>query len=399
MRLAWFTPWPPARHAAARRSRDAARALAAQGYAIDLVVEDGAAHEGEAPDHVSIVPASRTTADRYDLAVYQIVNASAGAFVWPRLVEWPGIAMLHDTHVYAARSAHAVHEAAAFRDGFRRNHPEASPDIAELAVHGFSGPYTLHWPMLRTVMTHSRLVAVSADPVARNLRHEWPETAIATVAPAIAPPTADVAAARARLGLPGDAVLFGTCGARHAGHAAARRLEPVLRAFASAARRRTGTHLVIAGEAEPRDVPVPPDVAGHVLLTGRRGADQSAELAAAVDVWIDLRWPNHEVVSDEWLAAIAAGRPTVTFDLSSTADRPMVDPQSWQSKTPRPPIGVAIDVLDEEHSLRLALCRLAEDAPLRECLGRAAREYWRARHTIAHMTADWTRAIESLPIC
>jgi hypothetical protein len=58
------------------------------------------------------------------------------------------------------------------------------------------------------------------------------------------------------------------------------------------------------------------------------------------------------------------------------------------------PIGVAIDIMDEAHSLRLALYRLAVDAALRARLGRAAREHWRTRHTVAHMVADLVRAID-----
>jgi len=394
MRLGWFTPWPPERYAAARRSRDAARALTAQGYRIDLVVEDGTADSLVGPDDAAIVPVSRARADTYDLAVYQIVNAPAGAFVWSRLEDRPGLALLHDTHGYAARSARAASEAAAFRSEFRWNQPEASPDVAELAVHHFSGAYTVMWPMLRAVAAHSRLIAVSAEAVANRLSQEWPETPVATIAPAIAASTGDAAAVRSRLGLPHDAVVFGTLGALDGAEAETRRLRPVLRAFASTARRVAGTRLLVAGDADRRLIDVPSDLTGRVLLAEAETGDQVAQLTAAVDVWIDLRWPDHEVVSDEWLAAIAAGRPTVTFDLSSGADRPMMDPRSWQAPAAHTPIGVAIDILDEDHSLRLALYRLACDTPLRERLGIAAREYWRDRHSTAHTTAAWIRAID-----
>jgi hypothetical protein len=55
---------------------------------------------------------------------------------------------------------------------------------------------------------------------------------------------------------------------------------------------------------------------------------------------------------------------------------------------------VALDILDENHSLRLALYRLAIDRALRERLGRAAQSYWRQHHTLDRMAADMTMAIE-----
>jgi hypothetical protein len=57
------------------------------------------------------------------------------------------------------------------------------------------------------------------------------------------------------------------------------------------------------------------------------------------------------------------------------------------------PICVAIDLLDEDHSLRLAMRRLAQDSALRDALGRAARDYWRANHDPALMIEDYRRVI------
>jgi hypothetical protein len=54
---------------------------------------------------------------------------------------------------------------------------------------------------------------------------------------------------------------------------------------------------------------------------------------------------------------------------------------------------VSIDIVDEVHSLVLALKALASDASLRRRLGASALEYWRAHHTIAHMIEHYERAI------
>jgi hypothetical protein len=49
--------------------------------------------------------------------------------------------------------------------------------------------------------------------------------------------------------------------------------------------------------------------------------------------------------------------------------------------------------MDEAHSLRLALRRLASDPALRESLGAAARIYWEREHSPARMIADYRRVL------
>jgi glycosyltransferase involved in cell wall biosynthesis len=57
------------------------------------------------------------------------------------------------------------------------------------------------------------------------------------------------------------------------------------------------------------------------------------------------------------------------------------------------PVCVAIDILDEDHSLRLAMRRLVRDAELRHALGRAGRLWWEAHHTPELMLEDYHRLI------
>jgi hypothetical protein len=137
---------------------------------------------------------------------------------------------------------------------------------------------------------------------------------------------------------------------------------------------------------------------------------------AAADVSLNLRWPTAREISGPWLRALAAGRPSVMIDLSHLVDVPTIDPRTWlpndavigsaenrgigssaaepsKPRSPELPIAVAIDILDEDHSLRLAMRRLATDASLRASLGAAARAYWTANHSIEAMTMDYRRVI------
>ena len=120
---------------------------------------------------------------------------------------------------------------------------------------------------------------------------------------------------------------------------------------------------------------------------------------AASDVVLSLRWPSARETSASWLHAIAAGRPTVITDLAQQADLPTLDPRSWTvvhaqpTLTPLEPVAVSIDILDEGHSLTLALKRLTTDAGLRARLGAAARAHWAAGHTVDHMRSAFEIAV------
>jgi hypothetical protein len=115
---------------------------------------------------------------------------------------------------------------------------------------------------------------------------------------------------------------------------------------------------------------------------------------AACDATLHLRWPTTRETSGPWLRALAAGRATVITDLVHLGDVPTLDPRIWRPNGDEPPISVAIDILDEEHSLRLAIRRLALDPALRDRLGSAAAAWWQARHTVARMADDYERIME-----
>jgi hypothetical protein len=107
-------------------------------------------------------------------------------------------------------------------------------------------------------------------------------------------------------------------------------------------------------------------------------------------------------MSGPWVRALAAGRATVIVDLVHLALVPSLDPRTWQRHSPggapvaadrSEPIAVALDILDEDHSLRLAMRRLARDRDLRDELGRAARRYWEAEHAFDRVVRDFERAM------
>jgi len=215
------------------------------------------------------------------------------------------------------------------------------------------------------------------------------------------------AAARARIraqyGIAQDALVFGVFG----GLTPEKRIAQVLAAFRATLPHAPHAHLLLGGaradhaDFSPADYA---DIADNVTLTGYLPDEDLTDAIASVDVSLNLRWPTARETSGPWLRALAAGKPTIVTDLLQVGDVPTLDPRTWQLNLSdigyrtsdighRDAVAIAIDILDEDHSLRLAMRRLATDAGLRAQLGRAAQAYWQRGHSIEAMTGDYESAM------
>jgi hypothetical protein len=100
------------------------------------------------------------------------------------------------------------------------------------------------------------------------------------------------------------------------------------------------------------------------------------------DVVVSLSWPVTNERQRSGLAAMAARKPVIVLETTSTAEWPALDPQTWRPRGfgTDAPIVVSLDPRDEEHSLVLAIQRLSNDAALRARLADAAHA-WATKHT------------------
>lgn len=440
MRLAWFSPMPPVRSGIAACSAELVAELG-QRHTIDVFVHHPAT--SRAPIGGNIYSAHdfvwRHRLQPYDLPVYQLGNSSHHDYIWPYLFRYPGLTVLHDAHLHHARAAALLrtNRQSDFRVEFAANHPDVSPDLAELAIAGFDNQLYYEWPMTRLVIEASRLTALHTEPLMRQLQGELPGARLASIRLAHGALVRDDAVGplrsrvRRQYGIAPEAVVFGVFG----GLTPDKRVPQILDALGAIVPYAPSAHLLLAGAAA-RHYDVASDVKrraldGRVTLTGYLSDD--AELTACIaacDVALNLRWPTAREVSGPWLRALAAGRPTIVVDLAHMVDAPSLDPRTWtmntlagnrrskdtdhgsaptdRSSTPSPgadradresptagrePITVAIDILDEDHSLRLAMRRLATDPALRRSLGDAGRRYWEREHSMPRMLEDYERVL------
>jgi glycosyltransferase involved in cell wall biosynthesis len=411
----------------------------------------------ETPECVRVYSAHdfvwRHRAEPYHLTVYQVGNSSHHDYLWPYLFRYPGLTVLHDVHVHHARAAALLRTRRAddFRREFAASHPDVSADLAELAVAGFDNQLYYWWPMSRLIIEASRLTAVHSAALAARLREQFPHARITNVrlghgewlsADRIATGRSRV---RAAYKIADDAVLFGVFG----GLTPDKRVPQILDALGAVIPYAPSAHLLLAG-APARHYDVMADVhhrglSDRVTLTGYLPRESElTDCIAACDVSLNLRWPTAREMSGPWLRALAAARPTITIDLEHLVDVPSLDPRTWVvnpvgirdagsgirgarsgirgagsaiqpadslPETDRPsersdpaslipdpgvslhPVTVAIDILDEDHSLRLAMRRLATDPELRTSLGHAGQRYWEREHSVTSMLDDYERVL------
>jgi glycosyltransferase involved in cell wall biosynthesis len=443
MRLAWFTPLAPVRSGIGSYSAMVLPALAAR-HEIAIFVGDDvwtarrpASRVG--PDGFAAVAspwgpirsaydfAPLHHASPFDLIVYQLGNAGCHDHMWAYLTRYPGLVVLHDAQLHQSR-AHALiarGRAEDLRAELRFGHPDAPAGVAEWILAGLGNPGAPIWPLTAVPLAAARAVAVHFPALAEDLREAWPGLPVQVIrhgspdlqhppcAPAHSPGQPPGQPPEAR---PGDA--SGRSVGRVVTFAAfglvtpEKRVPQMLRALAAIRGAVPNVLLRLVGDLSPH-YDVAADARAHgvedlVEVTGYADDDAFDRAILDADVCLCLRWPTNREASGPWLRALAAGKPTVINDLTHLVDLPTLDPRTWDVQIASPAakdatrawrreeaVAVAVDILDEDHSLAIAMRRLALDAGLRADLGAAARRHWAAGHTVAHMADDYERAIQA----
>jgi len=268
----------------------------------------------------------------FDVCVYDLGDSRASAFVWPYLLHYPGIVRLRASSLRASRGG-------AMLEARRQGEYEAELRFSRAR-------------MLRVPLLAARLVVVADAAFAQALQQEYPEARVRSAPPAVpAPGPLDP--------LPAAPVIVGTCDGIATTSCAQRAARRAHDAGARFELRDYGSVIDAVREA-------------HVLLA--------------------MEWPPATEPTEAALVGMAAGRAVVVYEVERTAGWPALDPQTWEPRglvTGGPAIVISIDPRDADHSLMLAMRRLAADASLRADLGRAARSWWQAHAAPAPAAAAW----------
>jgi len=413
-RLAWFTPLPPETSGVAIYNVELLPGLTSA-FEIDVFV-DARPDRFDAPGPDARVYSAHDFVWKhfrrpYDLIVYQLGNAPCHDYMWAYLVRYPGLVVLHDGQLHHARARSLIAQGRAddYRDEFRFNHPDSSYAMPELGIAGLLGELTYFFPMRRLVIEVARLVVVHSQWLAKEILDEQTGAPLRVVEMGVRAPQVRAGArqrVRARHGIRENAVVFVAFGRV----TPEKRISQAIRALASIREAVPDIHLLLCGETvdyyDPLVEAAQLGVSGQVTATGWVSSEDVDDYLETADVCLCMRWPTSRETSAAWLRCLAAGRATVITDLAHTVDVSSLDPRTWTLQY-APAIRadaeavqieaacISIDVLDEEHSLKLAMRRLATDLRLRTALGGAARELWASRFTLDRMVAGYRETIEA----
>ena len=306
MRVAFFSPMPPAKSGIADYSAALAEHL---GRLVDLEVFDGPA---------VFDPAC------YDIALYQVGNNPCHAFVYEAALEHPGIAVLHEANLH-----HLIAETTIRRgdwDGYLREAEYAGGAAARAHAERVraleTGPDYEGVPMTRRLIERSRAMIVHSCAVFDHVRAAGFDRPLTRIPHGAWIVDGDRGAWRERLRIEDGAPLIGIFGFLKP----YKRIPESLRAFRRLLRLEPRARMILVGEPHP-DLRVDSLIASlglsaSVRVLGFQPIEDFTGLMAACDIVLNLRYPTVGESSGSLLRALGLSKPVLVSDLGAFRDLP-----------------------------------------------------------------------------
>ena len=307
MRLAFFSPLPPAKTGIADYSAALLESLSRLAKV----------------DAFSAKPAAFDRS-RYDVCVYQLGNNPHHVFAYEEALEHPGVVVMHEANLH-----HLIADLTIRRgdwDAYLRElEREAGADaVAYARRHVVSlerGPqYEI--PMLRTVLERSRAAIVHSDAVGDVIRERGFAGPLGKIPHGAWIVDADRMAYRERLGLDERTPLIGIFGFLKP----YKRVAESLRAFRRLIRVLPLARMILVGEAHP-ELPLASmihsmSLAAHVRHFDFAPIQDFNGYLAACDIVLNLRFPTVGESSGTLLRALGMGKAVVVSDIGSFRELP-----------------------------------------------------------------------------
>lgn len=378
LRVAWFSPLPPARSGIADYSAELLPALAGHVH-LELYVEDGFKVDRALAERFAVrgYRAFPALAESYDAVVYHLGNnADYHAGIYRRLLDHPGIVVLHEyvLHHLVRGMTLVQGDLAGYLDEVRYAYGRTGESLARRNVAKGIPLDVWSFPLFERAVDRSLGLLVHNDFTAQKVLASRPGTRIARVPHHLClgdgADERPMAAVRAELGIPADAFVVASFGFI----TPSKRLDVALRAFARVKARVPHAVYLLVGEVSPYydfASVLSPELAAGVTIVGRTEIDRFLLTMRAVDVAVNLRHPTAGETSGTLIRLLGTGKPVIVSENGAFAEIP-------DGCCAKVPLGEL-----EEELLAATLIRLAEDPDLRREMGENARRHTAAQHTLA----------------
>ncbi|HYU31911.1 MAG TPA: glycosyltransferase family 4 protein [Thermoanaerobaculia bacterium] len=379
MRLAYFSPFPPARSGIADYSAELVPCLA-EHLEVELFVDEGARVDesltARFPVRGDRAFPSLWEAGRYDAVLYHVGNnPDFHARTWKMLQSIPGIVVLHEAmlHHLVRGMTLARGDQEGYVEEMRYAYGKTGEALARRSV-GTGIPLDVwSYPLFERVVDASLGLIVHNDCTGDRVRASRPGTRIVKIPHHLSLRELDGALsteqARAALGIPPDAFVVASFGFI----TPAKRLDVALRAFARLKREVPDAVYLLVGEVSPHydfASVLTADLAPGVTVVGRTDLDRFLFHMLAADLAINLRYPSAGETSGTLIRLLGMGKPVIVSHTGAFSEIP----DDCCAK-------IDLDETEEE-LLAAVLRRLALDEPLRRRMGENARRHMAEHHTL-----------------
>ncbi len=306
MRVALFSPMPPARSGIADYSAALAEPL---GRLADVTVFDS--------------PCAAFDPSRFDIALYQVGNNPCHEFVYEAALAHPGVVVLHEANLHYLVADITIRRGD--WDAYLREVEYNDPAAIPRALRARSlelGPDYEGVAMTRRILERARGVVVHSTAVHDHVSAAGYRGPVARIPHGGWIGEGDRWAWRERLGIEDGALLVGIFGFLKP----YKRIAESLRAFRRLVRIEPRAKMILAGEPHP-DFPIAALVdtlglAAHVRVLGFLPIEDFNGSLAACDIVLNLRHPTVGESSGSLLRALGLGKPVLVSDVGSFRDLP-----------------------------------------------------------------------------
>jgi len=307
MRVAFFSPLPPARSGIADYSEALVESLRPL---VELEVFSSAQRAFDAT--------------QFDIAVYQVGNNAHHDFVYETALRHPGVVVMHESNLH-----HLITDLT-----IRRGDWDAY--LAECEYHGGAvarayaervrklevGPDYEGVAMTRRLLENARGVVVHSRFMRDETRTAGYRGPVAVIPHGAWIPRADRMAYRHRLGLDGTTALVGIFGFLKP----YKRIAESLRAFRRLVRVAPAAKMILVGEAHP-EFPVNAMIRSmgldaNVRVLGFTPIDEFVGYLAACDIVLNLRYPTVGESSGTLLRSLGLGKAVMVSEVGSFQEFP-----------------------------------------------------------------------------
>jgi glycosyltransferase involved in cell wall biosynthesis/SAM-dependent methyltransferase len=307
MRVAFFSPLPPARSGIADYSQALLDPL---GRLAEVETFSNRGHEFHP--------------QKFDLALYQIGNNSHHDFVYEAALRHPGVVVMHEANLHHLMADLTIQRGDwdAYLREAEYNGGGVALEHARRAKALETGPDYEGVAMTRRLLESAKGLIVHSDFMLREMRRQGFAGPIARIPHGAWIPQVDRFAYRDRLGVDEDTPLIGIFG-----HLKPyKRIAESLRAFRRLLRVEPRAKMILVGEKHP-DFQVDSlirslDLWGTVRVVGFTPIEDFAGYIAASDIVLNLRYPTVGETSGSLLRALGLGRAVMVSEVGAFAELP-----------------------------------------------------------------------------